>query len=114
MGFQPPAPERAGEFAPSVGGSVAGLDKKRGSGLAVELAHHIVEAEHRLARASRQELEGFLRRQLWVEPGGAADRRFRTALDDLVAVDAGGTVRLRDQPPLAIGVVTWMPTELRT
>jgi CTP:molybdopterin cytidylyltransferase MocA/SAM-dependent methyltransferase len=59
--------------------------------------------------ASRQELEGFLRRQLWIEPGGSADRRFRAALDDLVAIDDDGAVRLRDQPPLAIGVVTWKP-----
>jgi hypothetical protein len=61
--------------------------------------------------ASRQEIEGFLRRQLWVEPGGAADQRFRAALDELIAVDDGGTVRLHDQPPLAIGVVTWSPRE---
>jgi CTP:molybdopterin cytidylyltransferase MocA/SAM-dependent methyltransferase len=73
----------------------------------------MVEREPRMF-ASRQELEGFLRRQLWVEPGGAADRRFRAALDDLVAVDAGGTVRLRDQPPLAIGVITWLPHDAAT
>jgi CTP:molybdopterin cytidylyltransferase MocA/SAM-dependent methyltransferase len=59
--------------------------------------------------ASRAELEAFLRRQLWVEPGGAADRRFRAALDELVAVDEDGAVRLRDQPAMAIGVVTWSP-----
>jgi CTP:molybdopterin cytidylyltransferase MocA/SAM-dependent methyltransferase len=61
--------------------------------------------------ASRQELEGFLRRQLWVEPGGAADRRFRAALEELVAVDDDGAVRLRDQPAMAIGVVTWSPRD---
>jgi hypothetical protein len=59
--------------------------------------------------ASRGELEGYLRRQLWIEPRGAADRRFRAALDELVAVDDEGAVRLRDQPALAIGVVTWDP-----
>jgi CTP:molybdopterin cytidylyltransferase MocA/SAM-dependent methyltransferase len=59
--------------------------------------------------ASPRELEGFLRRQLWVEPGGAADRRFRTALDGMVAVDDNGTVQLRGQPALAIGVITWDP-----
>jgi hypothetical protein len=59
--------------------------------------------------ASRQELEGFLRRQLWVEPGGAADRRFQAALDELIAIDVDGAVSLREQPPLAIGVVTWDP-----
>jgi molybdenum cofactor cytidylyltransferase len=59
--------------------------------------------------ASREELEGFLRRQLWVEPGGAADRRFQAALDDLIEVDEDGRVGLRGQQSLAIGVVTWRP-----
>jgi hypothetical protein len=58
---------------------------------------------------SREQLEGFLRRQLWVEPGSAADRRFRTALDALIVTDAGGRVGLRDQRPLPIGIVTWAP-----
>jgi CTP:molybdopterin cytidylyltransferase MocA/SAM-dependent methyltransferase len=59
--------------------------------------------------ASREELEGFLRRQLWIEPRGAADKRFRDALDELVIVDAEGGVGLRTQEPLPIGVVTWDP-----
>jgi CTP:molybdopterin cytidylyltransferase MocA/SAM-dependent methyltransferase len=58
---------------------------------------------------SRQELEGFLRRQLWIERGGAADRRFRKALDALVVFDDDGAVGLRDQSAMAIGVVTWKP-----
>ncbi len=69
---------------------------------------------HRLAReprrfADRTELEGFLRRQLWIEPGGEADRRFTNALDDLVEIDGDGLVGLRDQRPLPIGIVTWAP-----
>ncbi len=59
--------------------------------------------------ASRDELEGFLRRQLWVEPGSAADGRFRAALDALLVVDPDGGVGLRGQQPLPIGVVTWDP-----
>jgi hypothetical protein len=59
--------------------------------------------------ASREELAGFLRRQLWVEPGGAADQRFKAALDELFVVDADGGVGLRTQEPLPIGVVTWAP-----
>lgn len=58
---------------------------------------------------SRAELEGFLRRQLWVEPQGAADRRFRAALDELIVIDADGGVGLRDQGAQPIGVVTWDP-----
>jgi hypothetical protein len=59
--------------------------------------------------ASREELEGFLRRQLWVEEGSAADIRFRTALDPMIVTDAEGRVGLRDQRPLPIGIVTWTP-----
>jgi hypothetical protein len=59
--------------------------------------------------ASRDELEGFLRRQLWIEPGGAADGRFRAALDELLVTDSDGGVGIRGQQPLPIGVVTWDP-----
>jgi CTP:molybdopterin cytidylyltransferase MocA/SAM-dependent methyltransferase len=58
---------------------------------------------------SRDELAGFLRRQLWVEPGSAADRRFEEALDAQIVTDPEGRVGLRDQRPLPIGVVTWDP-----
>jgi CTP:molybdopterin cytidylyltransferase MocA/SAM-dependent methyltransferase len=58
---------------------------------------------------SRAELEGFLRRQLWVEEGSAADIRFRTALDPMIVTDDEGRVGLRDQRPLPIGIVTWTP-----
>jgi CTP:molybdopterin cytidylyltransferase MocA/SAM-dependent methyltransferase len=59
--------------------------------------------------ASRDELEGLLRRQLWVEPGSEADRRFRTALDELVTTLDDGAVGLIGQRPLSIGIVTWDP-----
>jgi hypothetical protein len=59
--------------------------------------------------ASRNELEGFLRRQLWVEPGSAADDRFRGALEELLETDADGRVGLVGQRPLPIGIVTWAP-----
>jgi CTP:molybdopterin cytidylyltransferase MocA/SAM-dependent methyltransferase len=60
--------------------------------------------------ASRDEIEGFLRRQLWVEAGSAADARFQAALDEQLVVDPDGGVGLRGQQPLPIGVVTWDPT----
>ena len=71
----------------------------------------VVEMAEREPRwfASRDEIEGFLRRQLWVEPGSAADRRFQSALDTLLVVDPDGRVGLRDQRPLPIGVVIWDP-----
>ena len=58
---------------------------------------------------SRDELAGFLRRQLWIEPGGAADGRFQAALDELMEIDPDGRVGLIGQQPLPIGIVTWIP-----
>jgi molybdenum cofactor cytidylyltransferase len=59
--------------------------------------------------ASRDELEGFLRRQLWIEPGGEADRRFRSALDRIIETDEVGRVGLVGQRSLPIGIVAWEP-----
>ena len=58
---------------------------------------------------SRTQLEGFLRRQLWTEPGGDADARFLEALEPLVVAATDGSVGLHDQRPLPIGMVTWAP-----
>jgi FkbM family methyltransferase len=58
---------------------------------------------------SREELEGFLRRQLWVREGSGADARFLDALEPLLVTDEEGRVGLRDQRPLPIGIVTWAP-----
>ena len=57
----------------------------------------------------RDELEGFLRRQLWIEPGGEKDHRFQAALDELVETDEQGRIGLRGQRPLPTGIVTWAP-----
>jgi SAM-dependent methyltransferase len=59
--------------------------------------------------ASRDELEGLLRRQLWVEPGSEADRRFSPALDWLIERREDGAVGLVGQRSLLIGIVTWAP-----
>ncbi|HEY0443573.1 MAG TPA: methyltransferase domain-containing protein [Candidatus Limnocylindrales bacterium] len=56
---------------------------------------------------SRDELAGFVRRQLWIADGGEKERRFHDALDDLVEGD--GHFRLAGQAPSAVGVVTWAP-----
>jgi SAM-dependent methyltransferase len=58
--------------------------------------------------AGRAELEGFLRRQLWIADGGEKERRYRAALDELV-VEEGGQIGLRTQEPMGVGVVTWTP-----
>jgi CTP:molybdopterin cytidylyltransferase MocA len=58
---------------------------------------------------SRDELAGFLRRQLWVAVGSDADDRFLGALDAQLETDPSGAVGMRGQQPLPIGVVTWDP-----
>ncbi len=68
---------------------------------------HLERAPRRFG--SRDELEAFLRRQLWVERGSAADRRFLEALEPLLVTDDDGRVGLRDQRPLPIGIVRWDP-----
>lgn len=60
---------------------------------------------------SHDDLAAFLRRQLWVAEGTAADRRFLDALEPLVVVDADGRALLRGQRPQAIGIVTWVPRD---
>ena len=43
---------------------------------------------------SPEELEGFLRRQLWIEPRSAADGRFRAALGSLIEINGDGRAGL--------------------
>ena len=58
---------------------------------------------------SREELLTFLRRQTWVVPGSAGDRRLQERLDALLVTDGDG-VRLRnDQAPARVGLVRWAP-----
>ena len=59
--------------------------------------------------SSRDELAGFLRRQLWIKPESGADIRFLDALQPLLETDADGRVGLVGQRPLPIGIVTWVP-----
>lgn len=56
---------------------------------------------------------GFLRRQTWVAPDGAKDRRLIAELDRRLVANADGSVGLRDVPDLAVGVVTWEPRPIR-
>jgi CTP:molybdopterin cytidylyltransferase MocA/SAM-dependent methyltransferase len=59
--------------------------------------------------ASREELAGFLRRQLWTQPGTAKDKRFEDALNDLLDETPEG-FGLVGQRPLPVGIVTWAPS----
>lgn len=57
---------------------------------------------------SREELESFLRRQLWIADGGEKERRYREVLDELIVEDSG-LFELRGQESLSVGVVSWSP-----
>lgn len=57
---------------------------------------------------SKEELVGFLRRQLWIADGGEKERRLTVAFEDLADRSDGGW-GLRGQDALPIGVVTWTP-----
>ena len=59
--------------------------------------------------ASREELEGFLRRQLWIADGGEKQRRFNEALDELILEGPDGGFGLAGQGPSQIGIVSWEP-----
>ena len=55
---------------------------------------------------SRASLEGFVRRQLWIDPGGPSEVRFQAALDQLAVEEDGGWV-VRGRTANGIGLVTW-------
>jgi CTP:molybdopterin cytidylyltransferase MocA/SAM-dependent methyltransferase len=57
---------------------------------------------------SRDALEGFVRRQLWIDPSGPKEARFREALDRLVGEEADGWTVV-DHVSTDIGIVTWSP-----
>jgi CTP:molybdopterin cytidylyltransferase MocA/precorrin-6B methylase 2 len=57
---------------------------------------------------SMDALEGFVRRQLWIDPAGAKGDRLRAALDELAVGDGDGWT-IRGRLPTDTGVVTWSP-----
>jgi SAM-dependent methyltransferase len=57
---------------------------------------------------SRESMDGFLRRQLWIAEGGEKEARYLAARDRLV-VERNGGFELRDQEPMQVGVITWSP-----
>jgi CTP:molybdopterin cytidylyltransferase MocA/SAM-dependent methyltransferase len=59
--------------------------------------------------ASPDELERYVRRQTWVAPGSAKDRRMLELLDEWLVTDPDGTVELSVAEPLRIGLVAWRP-----
>ena len=74
----------------------------------VSPAVRTVTAERR-TWGDREDVIGFLRRQLWTVPGSEADRRLVAAFDRLARVAADGSITFPDGPALAIGIVRWVP-----
>ncbi len=58
--------------------------------------------------AGRDELVRFLRHQLWVEPGGAKDRRLDAAIDEL-AVERDGRWYIRADAAGRVALINWAP-----
>ena len=57
---------------------------------------------------SREALEGFIRRQLWIDQAGAKEHLFQTALDELTVADGEGWT-IAGRGPSTVGVVAWSP-----
>ena len=57
---------------------------------------------------SREVLEGFVRRQLWIDPAGPKEKRFQKALDALSVQSADGWT-LEGRGVGTVGIVTWAP-----
>ncbi len=67
----------------------------------------VMVAGERRRWADRDELVGYLRRQLWTTPGTSADRRLMETLDGLITTGPDGTVEVGDPASRSIGVVSW-------
>lgn len=100
--FWPPIHGEARISLPALHEFVALLEA-RGRRPAVEM----VERRPRVF-ASREELERFVRRQLWIAPGGEKDRRFVELLAERVVEVAGG-FGIAGGRSGEVGFVTWTP-----
>lgn len=59
---------------------------------------------------SRDGLEGFVRRQLWIDPAGPKESRLQSALDELAVPDGDGWA-IKGRGQSNVGIVTWAPGE---
>ncbi len=66
---------------------------------------------------TRDMLEGFVRRRMWIDAAGPKEARFQAALDELAVRDGDGDGdggrsdgwTIRDRAPFDTGIVTWSP-----
>jgi hypothetical protein len=59
--------------------------------------------------ADRDQALAGLRRQTWVAPDGAKDRRLQALMDEHLEPAPSGGFTLRGIPELHVGIVTWSP-----
>ncbi|MEP6638019.1 MAG: NTP transferase domain-containing protein [Chloroflexota bacterium] len=57
---------------------------------------------------TRDAIEGFVRRQLWIDPAGPREARFQAALDDFAVPDGDGWT-IQGRSAVDIGIATWSP-----
>jgi len=58
---------------------------------------------------SRDEVETYVRRQTWVAPGTAKDKRMQALIDEWLVPSEDGLVELSVSEPLRVGLVAWRP-----
>ena len=68
----------------------------------------VVESSRR-SWSSRDDVERFLQRQTWVEPGSAKDRMLQELIDGWLVATPDGGVELSVAQPMSIGLVIWEP-----
>ena len=100
--FWPPVHGEARETLPAM---PAFIELLRGRGRHPAEATATVEPRRFESRAV---LEGFARRQLWIDPTGPKEARLQAALEELASDDADGWT-IRGRTSNEIGIVTWSP-----
>jgi CTP:molybdopterin cytidylyltransferase MocA len=81
------------------------IELLRARGHEVELRRVAVEARRFESRAA---LEGFVRRQLWIDPAGRKEARLQAAIDELAVEESDGWA-IRGRGQTDVGIVTWHP-----
>lgn len=99
-------PEIHGEQRISLPALPAFVDLLRAHGR--EPTVQMVEAARR-RWAGRDDIEPFIRRQTWVKPGSAKDRRMQALLDKWLVEADDGSWDLEVGEPVEVGIVSWEP-----
>jgi CTP:molybdopterin cytidylyltransferase MocA len=99
-------PPLHGEARIALPGLPACVDLLRARGRDPEVS--MLESSRR-SWASRDEIEPYVRRQTWVAPGTAKDRRMQELIDEWLVTNDDGSVGLSMAEPLRVGLVAWKP-----